>query len=603
MTTRRPVRPAPARRPPVQRRPPAPPRRRRRGNVRLGRPGLRLKASLVCLALLLAVYVLRLFQLQGVDAPVYAEQASAGRTQDVTLLADRGAITDVHGVVLATSVPAVDVTTDQTLVVDPAGTAAKLAPVLHMDVTTLTEILTGQHRFAYVAREVSPQTWKQVAALDLAGIYGQQTTKRVYPSGTVAANTIGFTGIDDVGLGGIELEYNKGLAGTPGKATYQEGLDGSEIPTPQDHTTEPVPGSDVRLTIDRDIQWAAQDALAAQVKRAKADSGVAVVMDPTTGHILALAVVPTFDPNNPGAASAANRGNSALSDVYEPGSTSKVMTAAAALQEGKVTPTSAIVVPPFLHRSDATFHDDVAHGTEHLTLTGVLAKSSNLGAILTAERIGPQTLYRYLKKFGIGDPTGMNFPGESSGILPPPWRWSGTQFYTIAFGQGLSVNAVQAASVYATIANNGLRVEPSLVAGTTSPDGTYHPAPAPTTTRVVSPKVAAEVRRMLESVVSEQGTAPMAEIPGYRVAGKTGTANRVDDACHCYRGYTASFIGMAPADHPRLVVAVTLQNPRNGHFGGRLAGPVFKQIMEFALATMKVPPTSTRATPYPIYSH
>ena len=197
-----------------------------------------------------------------------------------------------------------------------------------------------------------------------------------------------------------------------------------------------------------------------------------------TGHILALADAPTFDPNDPGAASAADRGNRALSDIYEPGSTSKVMTAAAAIEEGKDTPITPVTVPPVLLRAGHVFHDDVAHGTEHLTLTGVLAKSSNLGTILTAEKVGPDKLYSYLKKFGVGDPTAMRFPGESSGILPPPAQWSGSQFYTIAFGQGLSVNAVQAASIYATIANNGVRVEPTLVAGTTAPDGTYTPAAA-----------------------------------------------------------------------------------------------------------------------------
>jgi cell division protein FtsI (penicillin-binding protein 3) len=557
---------------------------------------------LLCLAVVLTVYVGRLLQVQGVDAPVYAQQASNVRTHSVTLPAERGTITDVHGVVLATSVEAYDITADQTLVIDAASTAAALVPVLHLPAASIQQSLTGDRQFAYVAREVTPAVRAQVNALKLPGIFSQRTTKRVYPSADVAANTVGFAGIDGTGLGGIELAYQKELAGTAGSATFQSGLDGSEIPTQDERTTDAVPGTDITLTIDRDIQWAAQDALAAEVKAANADSGVAVVMDPKTGHILALADAPTFDPNDPGAASASDRGNRALSDIYEPGSTSKVMTAAAAIEEGKDTPFTPVTVPPVLLKAGHVFHDDVAHGTEHLTLTGVLAKSSNLGAILTAEKVGPDKLYGYLTKFGVGQPMAMRFPGESSGILPPPAQWSGSQFYTIAFGQGLSVNAVQAASIYATIANNGVRVEPTLVAGTTAPDGTYTPAAPGKATRVVSARTAFDVRRMLESVVSEQGTAPMAEISGYRVAGKTGTANRVSDTCHCYRGYTASFIGMAPADHPRLVVAVTLQNPRNGHFGGRLAGPVFKQIMEFALATEKVPPSSTRPRPLPVFA-
>ncbi len=316
-------------------------------------------------------------------------------------------------------------------------------------------------------------------------------------------------------------------------------------------------------------------------------------MDPRTGAILALATVPSFDPADPGAAAPADRGNRALSDVYEPGSTSKIMTMSAVIQEGKLTPNSTIVVPSSLRRGGRTFHDDVPHGQWKLTLTGVLARSSNMGTMLAAETIGPNKLYTYLKKFGIGDPTGLDFPGESPGLLSPPSSWSTAQFETIAFGQGLAVNAVQAASVYATIANDGVRVQPSLVAGSTGPTGVFTPAPAPTKTRVVSPTTAAEVRAMLESVVSDEGTAPMARIPGYRVAGKTGTANRIDSSCGCYRGYTASFIGFAPADAPRLVVAVTLQNPKNGHFGGRLAGPVFKDVMSFALQTLQIPPTGT----------
>jgi cell division protein FtsI (penicillin-binding protein 3) len=345
--------------------------------------------SLLCLALVLLLFVGRLLQLQGVDAPAYAERAADVRTHSVTLPAERGAITDDHGVVLATSVEAYDITADQTEIDDPGQVAAKLAPVLGLGVTAVKRTLTGKHRFVYVSRAVTPQVRSAVRSLNLGGILDQRTTKRTYPSGNVASNVIGFAGLDGDGLGGVELADQRTLAGVAGSSTFQRGIDDSQIPTPDERTTSAVPGSDVRLTIDRDIQWAAQDALAAQVKVANADSGVAVVMDPRTGHILALAVAPTFDPNNPGATPAEDRGNRALSDVYEPGSTSKIMTAAAAIEEGAATPTTPVTVPPILHRSDHVFHDDVPHGVEHLTLTGVLAKSSNLGAILTAEKIGP----------------------------------------------------------------------------------------------------------------------------------------------------------------------------------------------------------------------
>lgn len=554
---------------------------------------------------MLSLFGGRLLDLQAVQAPANAARAEAGRLRTVELPAARGAITDVHGTVLATSVDARNVTADQTLVTDPAGAAAALAPLLGLDAAGRQELqqrLTGTKRFTYLARQVTPQTWDQIKALQLPGIFSEPTTRRVYPAQGLAASVVGFVGREGDGRGGIELAYQKELAGLDGVLTYESGAGGRQIPTGSAAEQEPVAGSDVRLTIDRDIQWQAQHLLEARVKASNADSGTVIVMDTRTGAIKALATAPTFDPGDLRAASADDIGNRALSDIYEPGSTSKIMTAAAVLEEGALTAGSTVVVPASrngtsvgLKLGDKVFHDHADHGTERLTFTGVLAKSSNIGTIIAAKKIGKDRLYGYLKKFGIGEPTGLGFPGESKGLLTPPATWSQEQFGTVAFGQGLSLNAVQAASVFATIANNGVRVQPSLVAGTMAPDGSFAPAAVPRTTRVVSAETAATLRAMLESVVSDEGTAPMARIPGYRVAGKTGTANRVDPSCGCYRGYTASFIGFAPADAPRLVVAVTLQNPRNGHYGGRLAGPVFKDVMSFALESMKVPPTGTPA--------
>jgi len=412
---------------------------------------------------------------------------------------------------------------------------------------------------------------------------------------------VGYVRADGHGGSGLEYGFDKQLAGTAGSQSYQSSARGTEIPTADSSGVDAVPGMTVKLTIDRDIQWMAQQALAKQVTAAKADSGTVVVMDPRTGQIYALATVPTFDPNKPADAAQADIRNRAVTDAFEPGSTSKVMTMAAVIEEKRANPLTRVVVPPVLVTKYKTFHDDVPHGTLKLTLNGVLARSSNIGTILAAQKIGGEKLYSYLKKFGIGESTGLHFPGESKGFVPSPSNWSATSFGTIAFGQGLSLTAVQAASVYATIANDGLRVAPTLVAGYTAPDGTYQPAAAPSTVRVVSPETAVQVRSMLESVVSDQGTAPKAAISGYRVAGKTGTANRIDDNCRCYRGYTASFIGMAPADAPRLVIAVFLQNPRNGHFGGQLAAPVFKKVMSFSLEHLRIPPTGTVHPSIPVF--
>ncbi len=570
--------------------PPRPPRL-----LTLVDPTRRLRVGALVLALVLSVFLGRLLQLQAVDAPSYAARAEAGRLRTVELPAARGDITDRNGVVLATSAAAVDVTADQTLVTDPAAEAMALAPLVGQPAGQLVESLTGTKRFAYVARQVSPQVWDQVKALRLPGIFSEGTTVRVYPDGGLGAAVIGFVGRDGSGLGGLELSDQSLLAGTNGFDTYEAGADGREIPSSESSQRDPVDGSSLRLTIDRDIQWAAEKALSAEVRAADADSGTVVVMDPRTGAILALATAPSFDPSDPGAAPVQDRGNRALSEVYEPGSTSKVMTVAAVIQEKTMTPNSAITVPNSLWRGGREFHDDVSHGTWHLTLTGVLAKSSNLGAIQAADTIGENKLDKYLTAFGMGEPTGLGFPGESRGILAPVSKWTRAQFATLAFGQGMSLNAVQATSVYATIANDGVRVEPTLVAGTTAPDGTFTSSPAPSKVRVVSAQTAATVRAMLESVVSDDGTAPKASIAGYRVAGKTGTANRVDPDCGCYRGYTASFIGFAPADSPRLVVSVVLQNPRHGHFGGQLAAPVFKTVMSFALQSLDIPPTGSTA--------
>jgi cell division protein FtsI (penicillin-binding protein 3) len=369
-----------------------------------------------------------------------------------------------------------------------------------------------------------------------------------------------------------------------------------------------IPGSDVELTIDRDIQWAAQSAVTAQVRESAADRGYVIVQDSRTGEILAMANAPGYDPGDLAHADPRALGNAALQDAYEPGSVSKLMSMAAILDTGTATPATRVTVPGTLPRADRVFHDDVDHGTWYLTLNGVLAKSSNIGTILASQQLGAtqqqanQVLYSYLRKFGIGRPTGLGFPGETPGILAKPQDWNASQQFTIPFGQGLSLNALQATSVYSTIANGGVRVRPSLIRGTTGPDGRFVPAAAPQRTRVVSERTATTLSAMLESVVGdEQGTGVKARIDGYRVAGKTGTANRVDPVTGRYQGYTASFMGFAPADDPRITVSCVIQNPTRGsYFGGQICGPVFKQVMEFALKTLRVPPSGKSAPTLPV---
>ncbi|MFF5186399.1 peptidoglycan D,D-transpeptidase FtsI family protein [Streptomyces sp. NPDC000345] len=617
----------PARRPAAPR-PPAP------RVIRLGSPRPRLRMVGLALTLVMAAFVVRLLQVQAVDAGTYAAKADRNRYVGQVLAAERGEITDRSGIALASSEDAYDITADPTmfnrenLKIDdgPEQAAALLAPILGQEQSTLVEKLRPKDRkarYAKLAGRQTPQVWKQIKDLKsalttkaesdgttvnvLAGVFSVPSSKRVYPNGDLAASVLGWVNAEGKGGGGVEQALNKTLTGKDGKIRYAQS-GGRQVPTAGSTETPAVPGSDVELTIDRDIQWAAQNAITEQVKASKADRGYVIVQDTRTGEILAMANSPGFDPNDLTTANPDALGNAALQDAYEPGSTAKIMSMAAVLEENAATPLTHVVVPNRLHRGDRLFKDDIDHPTWNLTLNGVLAKSSNIGTILATGQLGKtqaeanRVLYSYLRKFGIGSYTGIDFPGETKGILAPPDKWSTSQQYTIPFGQGVSLNALQAASVYSTIANGGVRVEPTLVRGTQGPDGRFTPAPAPEKSRAVSEKTAKTLARMLESVVDDQeGTGTKARIPGYRVAGKTGTANRVDPATGKYKGYTSSFAGFAPADQPRVTVYCAIQNATQGsYFGGQICGPIFKQVMEFALKTLQVPPTGAKPASLPV---
>ncbi len=569
--------------------------RRPVANLRLGSPYKRGGILTLVTVIVLTIFAARLIDLQAVRGESLASAALDQRLRTVPIMAGRGAILDANGQPLAVTVEARNLSADQTLVSDPTAVAIALSPIIRTDIGELITRLTGDRKFVYIAKELTPETWRRIEALRLPGIFSEETARRIYPGGDLGANVVGFVNADGIGSGGIEYAYETVLAGTSGSVTFERGPGGRAIPTAQQDQVDAIAGASVQLTINRDIQHFAQAVIAAQVAFSRADSGTVVVMDPKTGEILALADAPTFDANNVGSAPADDRGNRALGEAQEPGSTSKVMTLAAVVDQGMATPFSTFTIPRGLKRGDKVFHDSSPHGILKLTLAGVLAKSSNMGTILAAERIGGKTLYDYLKKFGIGEDTGLNFPGETAGRVPNYKDWSVTSLPTIAFGQGLSVNAVQAASVYATIANDGVRVQPSLVAGVIQEDGSVDKPPNPISTQVVSPSTAKQIRAMLESVVGEGGTGVNAKIPGYRIGGKTGTAMYIEPSCGCYRdGVVASFIGMAPADDAQLVVAVSLVNPSNGRYGGEIAAPVFRKVMKYALQTQQIPPTGSR---------
>ena len=573
----------------------------------------RIRGLVLILALVMFMFGLRLVQVQALQAGDYRERAVNEMEKVRTLQAPRGDITDINGVTFARSVAATSIVVDQTQITDPAKVAAFVAPILGMKVEEVQESLTGTRKWNMVARNAKPATWlKLSAALDqynsrfkamspdrIIGFFPERSYVREYPSGNLIASLIGFVNHDGVGATGLESSMNSMIKGVDGKYSYANGYK-AEIPGSQSEIIPAQSGTSVRLTVDRDIQWVASKAIADVVKSTRALSGTVIVMDPKTGHILAHATAPTFDPNDTTKVSLIAMRNPSVLDVYEPGSTGKVMTVAAAMDEKKITPETVLTIPDKLKRSTKVFKDHEPHPTQRLTTAGILAVSSNTGSIKIGEMISNDKLYEYLTKFVICTNTGSGLPGESRGILPKVADWSGTTAPTVAFGQGYSVTAMQATSVFATLANDGVRVSPTVIAGTSDSSGNYTPSATRESVRVISPETAAKMRLMMESVVSANGTAPSAAIPGYRVAGKTGTAQRIDDTCGCYRGYTASFIGFAPADKPAYVISVTIQDPKGIHWGGYLGGPVFKKVMSFVLQSKGIAPTGAVVDSIPL---
>jgi cell division protein FtsI (penicillin-binding protein 3) len=579
------------------------------GDLALAKTRIRILALVFTIAI--SLLSLQLFRVQIFEAANYKLRAVDEMETTRTVQAPRGEITDVNGVAFARSVSAISIVVDQTLINNPARTAAFVAPIIGLTVAEVQSSITGTRKYSMVLKNGRPALWQKLsaamdsynAALDnsdldkrVIGFFPERSYIREYPSGKLISSLIGFVRADGVGATGIESSMNSIITGTAGRYSYAR-ANGAEIPGSQSEIVAPKAGTTVRLTIDRDVQWVAAKAIAEAVKSTGAVNGTVIVMDPKTGAIIAHATAPTFDPNNTKGVSLDLMRNPSVQDVYEPGSTGKVMTMAAALEEKTVTPTTVFTVPYGLHRAGKTFHDHEKHGVQKLTTAGILAVSSNTGSIKVGETLGSERLYDYLTKFGIGIKTGSGLPGESAGILRPVKTWSGTTAPTVAFGQGYSVTAMQATSVFATIANGGVRVSPTVIAGTSDSSGHFTPAGNRDSVRVIGEETAAKLRIMMEGVVSANGTAPSAAIPGYRVAGKTGTAQRVDPLTGKYSGYTASFIGFAPADSPRYVINVTLQRPRNGHYGGSLCGPVFKKVMTFVLQSEHVAPTGTKVLP------
>ncbi|MGE5132703.1 MAG: peptidoglycan D,D-transpeptidase FtsI family protein [Gemmatimonadota bacterium] len=550
--------------------------------------------------MVLALVAGRLVQLQGMDGAQYRAMAESLRLKKISVPAVRGSITSADGTPLAMTVQTDLVTADPPQIKQAQRplVASLLAGPLHQPAAVILGLLNHPTSRDYVvlAPSVPASAGSQITAAmashQLAGIYLTPTYARDYPGGGLASNLVGFTtggGSSDLrGQAGLEQSFNSLLAGQDGQDELETSTTGQPIPAATDRIKPMVPGGSVRLTILSSLQWAAQQACVQRVRQTRADNCTVVVMQPSTGRILALAQAPGYDPAH--VTSLAGTMDLPVSAVFAPGSTAKVITAAAALERGGQTAMSPYTVPSQIAEGGFTFQDAEPHATERLTLAGILAHSSNVGMVQVVQHVPPQVQYQYFRAFGLGSPSGLPVPAESGGILSPPSKWWGTQRYTLAFGQGVSATAVQMASVYATIANGGVRVQPTLVAGTTGPSGVFRPARAPARHRVLRAATARQLIAILQQVPMLDATLaaePWGEIPGYSVASKTGTAQ--EGACQCH--YGSSYIGMAPASNPQVVVAVNVQNPkRGGYYGNLVAGPVFYKVMKFALQTLKIPP-------------
>jgi cell division protein FtsI (penicillin-binding protein 3) len=507
----------------------------------------------------------------------------------VELPATRGSILDRSGRVLALSLPAAAVYADPLLVREPGATASSLAKLLDLPARWLRKALTSPGRFVYLARRVDMDLARKVEDLGLAGIGLLDESKRHYPASDLAAQVVGFVGVDEVGLAGLELEYEDALAGRAGEMVVEQDPSGRSIPQGERKMIPPSPGSDLMLTIDRDLQYQAQRALAAAVKANQAKGGSVVIMDPGSGEILAMATYPWFDANTFQETPPQVIRNRAVTDVYEPGSVNKVITAAAAVEEAIVGLHEEFQVPDHFTLGDKVFHDSHPHPVERMTLADIIGKSSNIGTIMVADRLGKDRLDSYLRRFGFGRETSLRFPGEADGILLDAEDWWVTSMGTIPIGQGIAVTPLQMLSVYATVANEGVRVEPTLVRGRVKPGEGFVPERGPKSQRVISVDTARVITSMLAHAVRE-GTGQAAQIPGYWVAGKTGTARKPLQNARGYSDrHVASFIGFAPARSPRIAVAVMLDEPVTV-YGGIAAAPLFREATRFALAHLQVAP-------------
>lgn len=539
----------------------------------------------------------RLVLVQGVQASELEDQALDQRLRRITLDADRGTIFDRDGRELALTIEATTIYANPQEISDPLATATALSPVLKRPIIDILSDLEKDNSFTYIARRLNREKAQDVIALDLDGIHTISEPKRVYPSGTLAAQVLGFVGVDNHGLEGIEASYDDVLAGEPGELLFERSGRGRVIPQGQYEVKQSLPGRDVVLTIDGELQFMAEQVAAATAEKTGAKGVHIVVLDVTNGDVLTMASFPTFDPNNIGDDPDVFR-NRIVTDIFEPGSTQKLITIAAAVEEGVVTPDRVFEVPDSIEIFDREYFDFSEHPTQELTVSEIVAKSSNVGTILIQQELGDPLLYRYLQGFGLGAQTGIDFPGEAPGLLREAQQWCDSCGASTAIGYAVDVTRLQMTAVFATVGNDGVWLQPRLVKEVIDSEGDRI-VDDQQRQRVLSVETARVMRRMLTGVV-EVGTGKRAQVDGYSVAGKTGTTEKFDPelACPgsvvpgCYGDdVVASFIGIGPTDQPRLAIGVFVDSPtaERSRTGGSAAAPAFAEIMQFALHQLGVP--------------
>nr|WP_201762380.1 penicillin-binding protein 2 [Pseudarthrobacter psychrotolerans] len=581
----------------------------------------RLRLGLGIMLTLLLVVGGKLFFVQGLDIGGLAAAALDYRMRETSLPAERGSILDANGTVLANSVIRYNVVVDQTVntKTDTFKRLAKvdgkdkfvdisrdqglreLAAALGMDLDAVRAAVTGKQRYYIVAKDLKPDIEDKVSNLQIPGIVTEGVSKRVYPNGSVAGGIIGFLQDGTTGQAGIEQTQDGLLRGKDGKRLFEIGADGLRIPVGVDELTPPENGKDVKLTLNSDIQYFAQQAIQSQTDKFGAEWGVIIVSDAKTGNIIAMADTNAPDPNDPGKVAAKDRGVRAVTAAYEPGSVQKMMTAAALIEEGKSSPLDTFTIPPSYTVDNQTFTDAFTHGTEERTLAGILGWSMNTGTVMAGQRLTKDQRHDWLKKFGIGEAPDIGLPAEASGILTPADQWDSRQQYTVLFGQGVSQSTLQTVRAYQSIANNGVMLQPRLIDSFVSADGKEEKVAPQPSRQVVSQDTAQQVKDILESAVTE-GQIKEAGIDGYRVGAKTGTSESpCDDGKPGYCGLTASMVGMAPMDDPRFIVEVVLQRPK-GDIHGVSNGPVFRSVMSQALRTYNVQPSTGEPARLPQYA-